>query len=185
MSSVLCFLSAAFLVTGWGAWFDVRTGHIPNGLTLGTIAAAPLVHGAAELAGGGGLRSALLSFALSIAGALACALLPAALYARHAIGGGDVKLFAAVGALCHPMLGLRAELYGFALGGLYAIAIVFARRRGQSTFINVLSLLTPGSDASRRMTQSGSMMAVRFGPAIFAGTALSIWVTERGRWLSP
>ena len=185
MSSVLCFLSAALLVTAWGAFLDVRTGHIPNWLTLGTIAVAPLVHGAARLAEGGSFRSALLSLALSLAGAVACSLLPAVLYAREAIGGGDVKLFAAVGALCHPMLGLRAELYGFALGGLYAIAIGFSHQRRRDIFINVLSLLTPWRGASRRVTSPDSMMAVRFGPAIFAGTAVSIWVTESGRWISP
>ena len=185
MSSVLFFLSAAVVVTAWGAWIDVRTGHIPNWLTVGSIALAPLLHGGASLAGGGDVRSALISLALSVGGAAACALLPAGLYVRNAIGGGDVKLFAAVGALCHPLLGLRAELYSFAFGGLYALAIAGTRSRLQSVLVNVVALVKLRRASSVPAPEPSTMMAVRFGPAIFAGTAASIWIAESGRWISP
>jgi len=187
MSSVLYFLSAAVVVTAWGAWTDLRTGHIPNWLTVGSIALAPLLHGGAALAAGESARSALLSLALSMGGAFACALLPAGLYARNALGGGDVKLFAAVGALCHPLLGLRAELYSFALGGLYAVAIAVARKRWRSVLANLTSLATFRVDSSGQgpVLETSGMMAVRFGPAIFAGTAASIWLGESGQWISP
>jgi prepilin peptidase CpaA len=186
MGFVLCFLSAAVVVTALGAWIDLRTGHIPNWLTVGTIALAPLLHAGAALAGGGSLRAAVVSLTLSVGGAIVCALLPAGLYARNAIGGGDVKLFAAVGALCHPLLGLRAELYSFAFGGLYALVIAGSRRRLGGVLVNVTRLLPfrLGS-AQREEPPAGSMMAVRFGPAIFAGTVASIYVAESGRWILP
>ena len=184
MGFVLCFLSAAVVVTALGAWIDLRTGHIPNWLTVGTIALAPLLHAGAALASGGTVRAAMVSLTLSVVGAIACALLPAGLYMRNAIGGGDVKLFAAVGALCHPLLGLRAELYSFAFGGLYALAIAGSRQRLGSVLVNLTKLVTFRFDCSQReVPTASSMMAVRFGPAIFVGTVTSIWVAESGRWI--
>jgi prepilin peptidase CpaA len=185
MSSVFFFLSAAVVVTAWGAFIDLRTGHIPNWLTVGSIALAPLLHGGAALSAGGDVRGALIALTLSVGGAAACALLPAGLYVRNAIGGGDVKLFAAVGALCHPLLGLRAELYSFAFGGLYALVIAGTHRRLQSVLVNVLSLIKPSWVSSAPAPQPSTMMAVRFGPVIFAGTATSMWIAESGRWISP
>jgi prepilin peptidase CpaA len=185
------------LVTAFGAWIDLRTGHIPNWLTIGSIALGPILHAAAALASGRTIHAALFSLAFSAAGAAVCALLPAALYARHALGGGDVKLFAAVGALCGPLLGLRAELYSFALGGLYALAIAASHRRLHGVARNLIHLVTLRSAGSQPCPVSGTeenagelscapspMMAVRFGPAIFAGTVVSIWVVEGERWLS-
>jgi prepilin peptidase CpaA len=182
MSSVLFFLSAAVVVTALGAWLDVRTGHIPNWLTIGTIALTPLLHGGVQLVGGGGARAALTALLLSVGGAAVCVVFPAGLHARDAIGGGDVKLFAAVGALCHPLLGLRAELYSFAFGGVYALAIACAHQRLRRVLANVASLATSGRGASPQTSTPAptSMIAVRFGPAIFAGTVASI-LLESGR----
>jgi len=187
MSSVFFFLTAAVVVTAWGAWIDLRTGHIPNWLTVGTIALAPFLHGGAALARGANARSALFSFALAVGGAVACALLPGGLYAKGAMGGGDVKLFAAVGALCHPFLGLRAELFGFAFGGLYALAVAGAHQRLRTVLVNVTALVGLRRDSSGReaLLDSGGMMTVRFGPAIFAGTAASLALAEGGQWISP
>jgi prepilin peptidase CpaA len=182
MSSVLFFLTAAVVVTALGAWLDVRTGHIPNWLTMGTIALAPLLHGATELARGGTVRAALIALVFSVGGAAVCAVFPAGLHARDAIGGGDVKLFAAVGALCHPLLALRAELYSFAFGGVYALAVACGRQRLRGVLANVATLVTSGRGSSREASAPAptGMIAVRFGPAIFAGTVASIWL-ESGR----
>src|SRR5439155_795014 len=46
-------------------------------------------------------------------GALSCAALPLLMYARGGMGGGDVKLFAAIGALALPLAGLEAQTYAF------------------------------------------------------------------------
>src|SRR6185503_12554073 len=108
----------------------------------------------------------------------ACALLPAGLYMRNAIGGGDVKLFAAVGALCHPLLGLRAELYSFAFGGLYALAIAGARGCLPSVLLNVVALVKPTGALSVPAPPPSTLTAVRFGPVIFVGTAASMWMAE-------
>jgi len=71
------------------AWSDHRHGRIPNALTLPALAAG-LVLG-------------------SPAGALVSAGLPLLLFGRGKVGGGDVKLFAALGALLGVRLGLTVE----------------------------------------------------------------------------
>src|SRR5262249_19605921 len=108
MVGSISFLAIAAIVTGIGAETGYRTGDIPNWVTLYPLAAAPLAHflwAALTESPMAGLASA----GLSIGGAVACAIVPLLLYRAGAIGGGDVKLLAAVGALCTPLLGVEAE----------------------------------------------------------------------------
>ncbi len=42
------------------------------------------------------------------------------MYRAGAIGGGDVKLLGAVGALLRPMTGIETEMYSFIVAALYA-----------------------------------------------------------------
>jgi len=105
-----------FSLTCVAAFTDARGGVIPNWLTLPTLAAAPLAH--ALLSGPGAL-------VWSLAGALASAAVPFAMFVRGAMGGGDVKLFAASGALigAHGALELQVVTYGLAaLGAIVRFA---------------------------------------------------------------
>lgn len=115
-------LSHAWLIalTGTAAVTDSRSGLIPNWLSLPTLAVALL----AQLAVGG-VADALHA----IAAVLACALVPLALFALRAMGGGDVKLFAALGALCGASLGLELQLSSYALAAVIGLAA--AARRGR------------------------------------------------------
>jgi len=101
------------VLTGTAALTDIRSGRIPNSLTLPTLAIAPLVH--ALQAGPGAL-------AASIAGAAFCGAVPLLLFSRRALGGGDVKLFAAEGALLGTVLGLELQIATYALAALLALA---------------------------------------------------------------
>jgi prepilin peptidase CpaA len=153
------FLIAAALMTAVAAWTDFRTGHIPNPVTLVPLAAAPFAH--ATYAGlHAGTHAALIAFAYSVVGAVVCGLVPLFLYRLSAIGGGDVKLLAALGALCMPMLGLEAELYGFVAAALIAPA--------RLAFEGKLKEIDP-----QKMTW------FRMGPAIFVGTALAVFANWR------
>ena len=107
------FLIAAAVVAAISAWSDARTGHIPNWLTFGTLGVALAGHTALAWYVQHSWRAGLTELGYSVAGAFACALVPAFMYWRGAIGGGDIKLFAAIGALCHPMIGLEIETYAF------------------------------------------------------------------------
>jgi prepilin peptidase CpaA len=104
-----CWLLA---LAGVAALTDSRTGLIPNWLTLPSLALAPLAQLFA--AGPGACGGALLA-------AFACALVPLFLFGRGAIGGGDVKLFAALGALAGTAVGLEIQLLGYALASAWAL----------------------------------------------------------------
>ena len=79
--------------------------------------------------------------ALSIVGALVCALVPAMLYRQGAIGGGDLKLLAGLGALLQTMMGVEAEMYGFFAAALVAPAILAYQGKLISTLKNVVVIL--------------------------------------------
>jgi Flp pilus assembly protein protease CpaA len=114
------------VLCGIAAVTDVRTGHIPNrlvawGVSLGVampvtsaLFAAP--EGALLAALGEGLGRALV-------GLLVTAAVPLALFLLRALGGGDVKLFAAVGALGGPSLGFAIVSHAFFLAVPLAVSI--------------------------------------------------------------
>lgn len=98
----------------WAAVTDARTGRIPNWLTATSFA---LALGARGVWGGGpALLDALLAVVLV---SLPCAWL----FLRRALGGGDLKLFAALAAALGPGLGLRAQLLSFLLVSGYALFV--------------------------------------------------------------
>ena len=96
----------ALFVAATAAFCDWRRGEIPNWLTLPAILLAPWSYGLAF-----GIEYALHSLA---AGFLA-GLVPYLLFRRGAIGGGDVKLFGALGAVM-----------GFVVGAIIVYQILFA-----------------------------------------------------------
>jgi prepilin peptidase CpaA len=105
------------LVSGVAAVHDARSGHIPNwlvglGLALGaggSIAALALADVFEALARTG---SAALGF-------VACGAVPLLLFRLKALGGGDVKLLATVGAQLGPLLGLELSFAAFVVAAAY------------------------------------------------------------------
>ena len=102
------------------SFIDVRDRRIPNLITLPTIAGG--VVGNLVWNGTEGL---ILSVAGSLVGALLFSL-PVGLLGR---GAGDLKLLAAIGALCGPGFVLWTALWAGAAGGLIAFLVLFSRRR--------------------------------------------------------
>jgi prepilin peptidase CpaA len=147
---------------------DVRTRRIPNWLT-GSIAGAGF-----GLAFGGGA----ITPAQAALGMLTGLLLMMPGHLIGATGAGDVKLMAAVGTMLGPDLAFRAFLYSAVAGGVFALAV--AMRRG--------ILATTLQDASRLVTSpAGARLAIEspargnrfaYGPAIAAGTLVSLMVTS-------
>lgn len=116
-ATAFCF---AISTACFAAFSDARTGLIPNWLSLGSLGLAFLWHA--------GLWQAE-STALALGGFASGASAPLLLYLfsrGRAIGGGDVKLLAALGAWLGPELILYATLSGSLLLLLYAFA---TRRR--------------------------------------------------------
>ena len=169
------FLVVATLAAAIAAAWDLKTGRIPNWLTLGGIAsgiAGHLAHGVVTSDAQAALHGALLS----VAGALFCSLAPLALYWKGGIGGGDLKLFAALGALCHPMLGIECQIYALVVAAVIAPARLAYDGRLFAVLGGSLALLfNPFLPRERRRTVPREMLTwFRLGPAIFAGTLLTL-----------
>ncbi len=182
MSPMLPFLIAAILVAGIAAWTDWKTGEIPGWLTYGVLGVAPIGHTVRALASGHTGKEALMEGAYSILGAILCGLVPLMLYRKDAIGGGDVKLFAALGALCRPLIGVEAEMYGFFAAALIAPARLAYEGKLFRTLKNAMFLVVnPFLPKDKKQTIEQEMMTwFRMGPAILVGvviTALLHWRT--------
>jgi prepilin peptidase CpaA len=173
-------LALVLLFTAVAAGFDLRTGHIPNPLTLGAIAAAGalqlLLLGLAAHSAAGSLTAAAIARAALhvVAGAVVCGLVPYLLFMRDGMGGGDVKLLAGVGALLGPVLGLEVELYAFVAMALFACArMAYDGRLLQVLAHSAALLLNPVLPKARRRAVSPLLFSsLKFAPAVFAATAL-------------
>jgi prepilin peptidase CpaA len=158
---------AMLLISFIASITDLRTGLIPNRLTLPALVIAPLI-GAAF----GGLRG----FVGALLGIVICGLVPLIFHRLGAMGGGDVKLFAALGGFAGPSVGLEIELLSLSFAFLWGMLVLAYRGRllralgtsGQLMFNVVL----PAS--RRREVAPEALTSLRIGAAIFAGTALAL-----------
>jgi prepilin peptidase CpaA len=155
----------------------LRTGLIPNGLTLGALGAGFVLHVAVHVVdlGSGGLPSAVLAGMFNAAlGVLACGLAPYLLFRADAMGGGDVKLLAAVGACAGPTLGLEVELFAFVAMALFSPVRLAYEGKLLAVLGNTLVLVAnPFLPKRRRRAVPRELMtAFKFGPAVLAANAL-------------
>jgi len=172
---MLPFYLAALVVAGLAAWTDWRTGEIPNWLSLGPVLLAPIAHIVASKAMGEETSTALLEGGFSVCGALLCALIPLLLYSKDAIGGGDVKLFAALGALCMPRAGVELQMYSFFAAALIAPArLAYDGKLFRTLRNSLLLMVNPFLPKSKKRTVEVEMMSwLRLGPAILIGVAIT------------
>ncbi len=128
----IVFAGAALLCAGIGAFHDLRERRIPNRVTVPAMVAGLAVH---WIAGGWhGLADAAL--AGLIAGAIFLIF-----FLAGGMGGGDVKLMAAVGCLSGlSHLGLIVIATAIA-GGVFAIAVSLGHRRLRETLRNAGAVL--------------------------------------------
>jgi prepilin signal peptidase PulO-like enzyme (type II secretory pathway) len=173
MDPILVFHSIALAIALFAAAIDARTGRIPNALTVPAALVGVLLHvpmGAAAIGG-------------SVAGGVLAALLPWLMHRvtrGAAIGGGDVKLFAALGTLCGPVMGLEIEVSAFVTLAIFAVVRLAFVGRLFKMLANVLRLLVrPLLPARyRRPLDAEAFTAMRMGPAIFIAVA-SVVVRDR------
>ena len=98
---------------------DVRTRRIPNALSLAGALVGLVLN--LQHAGAAGLAASALGLGLAVAVLFAP-------FAAGGIGGGDVKMMGALGAMLGPHLVVSGLLIGVLLGGVHAA--VYAARRG-------------------------------------------------------
>lgn len=105
-------------------YMDVRYRRIPNKLVLVTLVAGIALNGV--FGGSHGLLSGLGGFALGFA-------MMFALHVFGTMGAGDVKLFAAVGALVGTSSVVQTLFVVALVGGVFAICkMIYARRVGRT-----------------------------------------------------
>jgi prepilin peptidase CpaA len=183
-------LSLTLLFALAAAAFDLRSGHIPNGLTFAGIALGAVLQVtflvSAGKPPGEGLDAALLALAVVRTGfaVLACGLVPYLLFLRSGMGGGDVKLLAAIGAFLGPVLGLEVELYAFLGMALFASAwLAYRGRLLQVLGTSAALLVNPMLPKERRRAVAPELFSsFRFGPAVLvavAAVALLRWSPMR------
>lgn len=168
----------AIAVAAVGALIDWRKGEIPNWLTLPALGVAPLLHVARFKLAKETMEVASYEGAYSLGGAALCAVVPLLLYRQSAIGGGDVKLFVALGALLQPMLGVEAQMYGLFSGAILAPVKLAYEGKLLSTIKNAFAI---GANFFLPKTRQQSVDATalswfRLGPAIFMGVMLTAYL---------
>jgi prepilin peptidase CpaA len=174
----LLFDALGLVAAATAAVTDVRSRRIPNWLTL------PLACGAVGLhAAVGGGRDA----GASLAGLFLAGLVPWVCFRLshgRAIGGGDVKLFAALGALRGATEGLEILLSACVLVAVWALVrLTFAGRLG-AVLVNSLHLVTnPLLPVRwRRPKREEALTEMRMGPAILGAVAYVCAIDRLTSW---
>ena len=123
---------AALLISVVAAVIDLRQHRIPNWLTYSGLLLGVAMRGV--FLGWKGLLSALL-------GCLLAGGVMLVFYMVRAMGAGDVKIMAAIGAWIGPREAVNVLLATAICGGVLAIAYAIYRKRMVSTLRNVGSVL--------------------------------------------
>jgi prepilin peptidase CpaA len=153
----------AVLVGLVAATTDLRSGRIPNKLTFPAMLAGVAIHG---------VFGGIAGFAESLIGLVVCAAVPGVVYKASkgaGIGGGDIKLFAAIGAILGPMQGLEVELSAFLLLGIFALfRLAFIGQLGRTLLasLKVTAGLFVPTLKNQATAQGLVMTEMRMGPAI-------------------
>jgi prepilin peptidase CpaA len=117
------------------AVYDVRYRRIPNWLTLAGVLAGVALNGFLDQGRPGLFVSSLLGLAIAFG-------LYFVLYALRAMGAGDVKLMAAVGAIVGWPDWFGVFIVTAIIGGIMALLLVAVRGRVKKTFWNVAFILS-------------------------------------------
>ena len=161
----------AILIVIVACVFDVATSRIPNVLTFTTAALAIAYHIFAPT--GLGAMSALAGLTVGLA-----VFFP--LFALGAMGAGDVKLMAAIGAWLGWKAIIFVALYGSLAGGVLALVVAMRRRYVREAFTNIKMLGTywwlEGIKPLPALTlEAKNSMRFPYALAIAAGLALTLW----------
>jgi prepilin peptidase CpaA len=148
---------------------DLRFQKIPNWLTF-----AAAIGGIAFNSAANGLHG----FLLSIAGLVLGIAILVLFYFRGGMGGGDVKLMGAIGALLGPKGVFVAFLATALIGGMYAVMLLAFHaqlRKTLNTYWLILkTYLLTGKVFYVPPSSSEKEPRLRYGVAIALGTVLSV-----------
>lgn len=149
-------------------YYDVRYRRIPNAFVLATLAGGLAINGIfGGLAGiGTSFMGCLVGFALMFL-----------LHIFGAMGAGDVKLFAAIGAVTGAGLVIPTFLVVIITGGLLAIVSMIRTGAVKTTMNRVLQIfvgLLPGWQMPKFAVPSDRTHTIPYGVAITMGSIISM-----------
>jgi len=162
--SELIVLATLAAGVGIAAAIDLRTRRVPNPLTA-TLAAAGVAFAAAGISGltvGASLTGLGLGLALMLPGHL-----------FGATGAGDVKLFAAVGALLGPVPIVVAFFYTALAGGVLALVVAVRRQRLRQTLGGTARLISTAAANAKAIAGPRENNRFAYAPAIAVGTLIA------------
>lgn len=148
-------------------YYDVRYRRIPNSFVLAT-----LVSGLAVNTIFGGLEG----FYGSLGGCALAFLMMFILHVFGAMGAGDVKLFAAIGAVTGAHLVLPTFLVVILTGGLLALISIVRGGVVRATMHRVLQIfvgMLPGWEMPRFAVPADRRLTLPYGVAITFGSIIS------------
>jgi len=164
--------AAALVVALLGCVTDLTTRRIPNVLTLGAAAGAFGYY----LVGGG-----WPALVWSAGGWMIGGLLFLPLFALRGLGGGDVKLLAALGAWMGPLAVIWIALWGAIIGGMLAMAVALGSGYLGQALKNVWGLLMFWRVAGLRphpalTVDSAGTVRMPYAVPIAAGLMVTLWL---------
>jgi prepilin peptidase CpaA len=144
--------------------FDLRTRRVPNALNalLALSGVGYAVIGIGHLS----LVAALVGCGVGL-----MLMLPGHLFG--ATGAGDVKLFAAMGALLGPASIVGAFLYTAIAGGVLAIVVALTRGRLHKTVGGAARLVATRGSAAAEIERPGENNRFCYAPAIAIGAIVA------------
>jgi prepilin peptidase CpaA len=152
------------------AYYDVRYRRIPNAFVLAALAAGVVTNG---------IFAGLPGIGASLAGCALGFVLMFMLHVFGAMGAGDVKLFAAIGAVTGAQLVLPTFIVVVLTGGVLALVSVIRAGTVITTMQRVLQILLgmmPGWQMPKFAVPVDRKYTIPYGVAITVGSIISMAV---------
>lgn len=167
-------LAAIMLIIA--TYTDLRGGKIYNWTTLPAIIAGIALNTVT-----GGWQGLLLS----IGGAVLVMALFLFFGPLVGIGGGDIKLMMAVGAVIALPVSVWALLYSAVIGGVMAVFVMVRQKALVSTTQTMAANLYVGllTRSQTDLTAGSIKVKFRYSPAILAGTVLAVSIHGPKFWV--